>query len=260
MEYVYINVHKRICFVFILRHRNDESKYQTLPVKPKRIPSNKRLPSDERPSKRLKWTSQQYPPGSLPPGSHPGPPPAPLPPTSYFTLPHRNKSQKVAKTASFHFSSPFSSKQHANLAPAAPASEPPTSLLTKSLDQMKNTVKRENSLTSKLQDQSMGIHKLIFDRLNNNEEDYSGNSASVKNGKSKCAKCTKTKQWCRHRMLSLEEQRKLVKFRRFLSASNIANKSEFLSRIEAIRRRQKREARRSIVDEHGMPPDYTQSR
>ena len=270
MEYVYINVHKRICFVFILRHRNDESKYQTLPVKPKRIPSNKRLPSDERPSKRLKWTSQQYPPGSLPPGSHPGPPPAPLPPTSYFTLPHRNKSQKVAKTASFHFSSPFSSKQHANLAPAAPASEPPTSL-PKSLDQTKNTretapppqpVKRENSLTSKLQDQSMGIHKLIFDRLNNNSEDYSENSAaSVQNGgKSKCAKCLKTKQWCRHRLLSLEEQRKLVKFRRFLSASNIANKSEFLSRIEAIRRRQKREARRSIVDEHGMPPDYTQSR
>ena len=232
-----------------------------MPVKPKRIPSNKRLPSDERPSKRLKWTSQQYPPV-------PAPAPPPPPPTSYFTLPHRNKSQKVAKTASFHFSSPFSSKQHANLAPAAPASEPPTSL-PKSLDQMKNTretalppqpVKRENSLTSKLQDQSMGIHKLIFDRLNNNSEDCSENSASVQNGKSKCAKCLKTKQWCRHRLLSLEEQRKLVKFRRFLSASNIANKSEFLSRIEAIRRRQKREARRSIVDEHGMPPDYTQSR
>ena len=68
------------------------------------------------------------------------------------------------------------------------------------------------------------------------------------------------KKMCRHRLLSLEEQRKLVKFRRFLSASNIANKVEFLSRIKVIRSKQKREARRSIVDEHGVPPDYTQSR
>ena len=65
---------------------------------------------------------------------------------------------------------------------------------------------------------------------------------------------------CHHRLLSLEEQRKLVKFRRFLSASNIGNKKEFFSQIEAIRRRQIREARRSIVDEHGVPPDYTHSR
>ena len=97
------------------------------------------------------------------------------------------------------------------------------------------------------------IHKLIFDFLNNNENQE--NSVMKK-----CAKCAKAKIFCRHRLLTLEEQRKLVKFRRFLSASSIANKSEFLSRIEAIRRRQKREARRSIVDEHGMPPEYTQSR
>ena len=139
------------------------------------------------------------------------------------------------------------------------ATSEPIQPLTKPLAQMKNvqendnSVKRENSLTSKLQDQSMGIHKLIFDFLNNNEDPE---NSVIK----KCAKCAKAKIFCRHRLLTLEEQRKLVKFRRFLSASSIANKSEFLSRIETIRRRQKREARRSIVDEHGMPPEYTQSR
>ena len=79
------------------------------------------------------------------------------------------------------------------------------------------------------------------------------------NGSQKLTPFT-AKKMCRHRLLSLEEQRKLVKFRRFLSASNIANKVEFLSRIKVIRSKQKREARRSIVDEHGVPPDYTQSR
>ena len=60
----------------------------------------------------------------------------------------------------------------------------------------------------------------------------------------------------KNRLLSLEEQRKLVKFRRFLSAANVRHKTEFLSRIKAIRRRQEREARRSIVDEHGIPASY----
>ena len=139
------------------------------------------------------------------------------------------------------------------------AASEPIQPLTKPLAQIKNvqeidnSVNRENSLTSKLQAESLGIHKLIFDFLNNNEDP---NKSVMK----KCAKCVKAKIFCRHRLLTLEEQRKLVKFRRFVSASSIANKSEFLSRIEAIRRRQKREARRSIVDEHGMPPEYTQSR
>ena len=96
-------------------------------------------------------------------------------------------------------------------------------------------VKRENSLTSKLQDQSMGIHKLIFDRLNNNLEE---SSKSVE---------------AKVRLLSAEEQMKLTKFRRFLSAANITGPTQFMSRIETVRRRQKREARRSTVDELGVP-------
>ena len=109
LSYVAVMYLRMYIFNFF-RHRNEEVKYQTLPVKPKRMPSSKRLPSDERPSKRLKWTTHSSTQCSIPP-SQPNP-------TSYFTLPHRKeKSQKVAKTASFHFSSPFSSKQHANPAP-----------------------------------------------------------------------------------------------------------------------------------------------
>lgn len=195
---------------------DQSDKYQTLPIKPKRIPSTstKRFHSDERPQKRLKWTPVSA-----------QPPPAPADLHQYAaTLPHRakQKSQKVSKTASFH------------LGPLSKSSASTTS------------VKRENSLTSRLQDQSMGIHKLIFDRLNNNNDC----------DKEKCQQAS-----AKPRLLSLEEQRKLVKFRRFLLSANIGHKSEFLSQIEQIRQRQKREARRSIVDEHGMPASYyTQSR
>lgn len=223
---------------FLFRVRNEELKYQTLPVKPKRSSSStKRFHSDERPSKRLKWTSSK--------ASSLGPPN--LPPTrpgtaNYFTLPHSSshnkKSQKVTKTASFHFSSPFSAKS------VTPTTTAPPS------------VKRENSLTSKLQAESLGIHKLIFDRLNNNESAFD----SVRK---KCDQCAKSHVKCFHlvrkKLLGLEEQRKLVKFRRFLRAANIANKVDFLRQIETIRRRQKREARRSIVDEHGVPA-FTQLR
>ena len=118
-------------------------------------------------------------------------------------------------------------------------------------------VHRENSLTEKLQNQSMGIHKLILDQLNKNNNN---NEPSAK-----CQQCQNQDdhddefQCCSHikyPLLSLEEQRKLVKFRRFLSAANVRHKTEFLSRIKAIRRRQEREARRSIVDEHGIPASY----
>ena len=106
-------------------------KSNTLPVKPKRLPTSPlRFASDERPMKRSKheaersvssvqqqrseanhWTNQSQ---------------------SYFSLPavHSRKSQKVNKTASFQFSSPFKSRAH--------------------------PVKRENSLTSRLQNQARG--------------------------------------------------------------------------------------------------------
>ena len=205
--------------------RCENPKYQTLPPKSK----HRRQHSDEKPSssrsfKRPKTSefrlesSLQERASSLGSGS-------------YFTLPHHRKSQKVTKASSF------------NVPSAVPAPTP--------------SVKRENSLTSKLQDQSMGIHRLIFDRLNNNDHpenvkcECSGSAGSL----SKAATAGKSR-----RFLALEEQRKLVKFRRFLRAAHICTKSDFLSAIEAIRRRQKREARRSIVDEHGIPPLYTQSR
>jgi hypothetical protein len=144
---------------------------------------------------------------------------------SSSTLPNRAKNgpkmpTTVSKTASFHFSSPFQkavSKQDSS-----------------------------SSLTSKLQDQSMGIHRLIFDRLNNNKDDH--NCSEVK-----CQHLTR-------KLLTLEEQRKIVKFRRFISAAQVLNKAEFLTKIEIIRRRLKREARRSIVDEHGIPAARTQLR
>lgn len=207
-------------FNFRLRNNDQQTcsdKYQTLPNKPKRIPSSsvKRFHSDERPQKRLKWTppaaSQHQQLADLHGGGQ------------YATLPHRvkQKSQKVSKTASFHLG-PLKS------------------------DSSASSVKRENSLTSRLQDQSMGIHKLIFDRLNNNND---------------CDKEKCQQQSAKSRLLSLEEQRKLVKFRRFLLSANIGHTSEFLTQIQQIRQRQKREARRSIVDEHGMPASYyTQSR
>ena len=49
-------------------------------------------------------------------------------------------------------------------------------------------------------------------------------------------------------------------FHKLLRISNIVNKLEFLFQIKAIQHRQKLGARRSIVDEHGMPPEYTQSK
>ena len=202
------------------RLRCENPKYQTLPPKSK----HRRQHSDEKPSssrsfKRPK-TSEFRLESSLQEraSSLSG---------SYFTLPHHRKSQKVTKASSFNVPS---------VVPAAPPS-----------------VKRENSLTSKLQDQSMGIHKLIFDRLNNNGHEEDQVKCECSSGLSKAGKS-------RLRCLALEEQRKLVKFRRFLRAAHICTKSDFLSAIEAIRRRQKREARRSIVDEHGIPPLYTQSR
>ena len=159
-------------------------------MKPKRIPSNKRLPSDERPPKRPKCTFQRQ--ASDP--SHTQPNLASPPPTSYFTLPHR-KSQKVAKTASFHFSSPFSTskERRANSTasehtkPVGPVKNVQNSLVKREnslTSKLRESVKRENSLTSKLQESSMGIHKLIFNRLNDGEE---SETSAVK----KCAKCCK---------------------------------------------------------------------
>ena len=159
-------------------------------MKPKRIPSNKRLPSDERPPKRPKCTFQRQ--ASDP--SHTQPNLASPPPTSYFTLPHR-KSQKVAKTASFHFSSPFSTskERRANSTasehtkPVGPVKNVQNSSVKREnslTSKLRESVKRENSLTSKLQESSMGIHKLIFNRLNDGEE---SETSAVK----KCAKCSK---------------------------------------------------------------------
>ena len=160
-------------------------------MKPKRIPSNKRLPSDERPPKRPKCTFQRQASDS----SHAPPNLASPPPTSYFTLPHR-KSQKVAKTASFHFSSPFSTskqQQRANSTasehtkPVGPVKNVQNSSVKREnslTSKLRESVKRENSLTSKLQESSMGIHKLIFNRLIDDEE---SETSAVK----KCAKCSK---------------------------------------------------------------------
>ena len=159
-------------------------------MKPKLIPSNKRLPSDERPPKRPKCTFQRQASDS----SHAPPNLASPPPTSYFTLPHR-KSQKVAKTASFHFSSPFSTskERRANSTasehtkPVSPVKNVQNSSVKREnslTSKLRESVKRENSLTSKLQESSMGIHKLIFNRLNDNEE---SETSAVK----KCAKCSK---------------------------------------------------------------------
>ena len=220
--------------------RCENPKYQTMPPK-----SKYRLQSDERPFKRPKNSSEFRLESSLQDrqrGHHSHQR------ASSFTLPHRSNSRSssqkgggntttqkgVSKTASFNVQSIPS-------------------------------VKRENSLTSKLQNQSMGIHKLIFDRLNNNDESsevLSANKCECNSSltgsihRSNHHPTTKSK----YRFLVTEEQRKLVKFRRFLRAAHICTKPEFLSGIEAIRRRQKREARRSIVDEHGIPPLYTQSR
>ena len=222
------------------RLRCENPKYQTMPPK-----SKYRLHSDERPFKRPKNSELRLE-SSLP--DHRGHHHHHYPQqqrASSFTLPHRShssarsqptpkSSQKVTKTASFHV---------------------PTAA----------SVKRENSLTSQLQNQSMGIHKLIFDRLNNNDEPHSfgKKSSEVLGRKCECASPSGgsvIRPPSKYRYLVTEEQRKLVKFRRFLRAAHICSKSEFLSGIEAIRRRQKREARRSIVDEHGIPPLYTQSR
>ena len=159
-------------------------------MKPKRIPSNKRLPSDERPPKRPKCTFQRQ--ASDPSQTQPNL--ASPPPTSYFTLPHR-KSQKVAKTASFHFSSPFSTskERRANSTasehtkPVGPVKNVQNSSVKREnslTSKLRESVKRENSLTSKLQESSMGIHKLIFNRLNDGEE---SETSAVK----KCAKCSK---------------------------------------------------------------------
>ena len=211
--------------------------------------SKYRLQSDERPFKRPKNSSEFRLESSLQDkqlsssGHH-----LPHQRASSFTLPHRSNSRSsskkggttkqkgVSKTASFNVQSP-------SIMPS---------------------VKRENSLTSKLQNQSMGIHKLIFDRLNNNDENLSSESFLSAN-KCECESLgslhrSHNPTSSKHRFLVTEEQRKLVKFRRFLRAAHICTKPEFVSGIEAIRRRQKREARRSIVDEHGIPPLYTQSR
>ena len=226
------------------RLRCENPKYQTMPPK-----SKYRLQSDERPFKRPKNSSEFRLESSLQDkqrsssGHH-----LPHQRASSFTLPHRSNSRSsskkggttkqkgVSKTASFNVQSP-------SIMPS---------------------VKRENSLTSKLQNQSMGIHKLIFDRLNNNDENLSSESFLSAN-KCECESLgslhrSHNPTSSKHRFLVTEEQRKLVKFRRFLRAAHICTKPEFVSGIEAIRRRQKREARRSIVDEHGIPPLYTQSR
>ena len=239
----------------VKRPRNEDlTKYRTLPSKPKRWPSS------ERPSKRLK-TCENY--NSNPVFESD---------TSVMLIPHHlhhpqiqsvkkvnrsgsysslpsQKSQKVVKNASFHLTSPFRS-----FSPGTTVNSSYSS----------NLVKRENSLTSKLQNQSMGIHKLIFDRLNNNQSakcqhchTTAADNIANTNADTSSIPCSHVK----YRLLSLEEQRKLVKFRRFLSAAHIRHKTDFLSKIEAIRRRQKREARQSIVDEHGIPASYyTQSR
>ena len=262
----------------IKRPRNEvdllvgNSKYRTLPNKPKRWPST------ERPFKRLKtsestrvindYTSDnkillpRYPETqskSVKRINRSG---------SYCSLPSSQKSQKVVKTASFHFSSPFSSSSWRRGVggvknPAGDAIANDNNSITTTLQNAKK-VHRENSLTEKLQNQSMGIHKLILDQFNKNYSNNNNNEPSAK-----CQQCQNQDvlannndrefQCCGHikyPLLSLEEQRKLVKFRRFLSAANVRHKTEFLSRIKAIRRRQEREARRSIVDEHGIPASY----
>ena len=59
---------------------------------------------------------------------------------SYNSLPIHKQSQKVVKNASFHFSSPFRSGVTSGVTSSSPFT---------------NIVKREDSLTSKLQNQSM---------------------------------------------------------------------------------------------------------
>ena len=63
---------------------------------------------------------------------------------SYNSLPIHKQSQKVVKNASFHFSSPFRSGVTYGVTSGVTSSSPFT-----------NIVKREDSLTSKLQNQSM---------------------------------------------------------------------------------------------------------
>ena len=64
--------------------------------------------------------------------------------------------------------------------------------------------------------------------------------------------------------LKSDERNRAIKenmiFHKLLRISNIVDKLEFLFQIKAIQHRQKLGARRSIVDEHGMPPEYTQSK
>lgn len=111
-------------------------------------------------------------------------------------------------------------------------------------------------LTSKLQDQSMGIHRLIFDRMAASNGSLCcpqcGASPDVNENFSSVKKCQHGQKMNPVRLLNSEEQLKILKFRRFLSSASVNTKADFLKRVSAMRRRLLRSARKSIVDEHGI--------
>ncbi len=95
-----------------------------------------------------------------------------------------------------------------------------------------------------LHNQSVGIHQLILDRFQTIPGKSCRDCNSSVRGRVKCSK---------HRMLKPEEIRKLANFRRFFRSAGIENRTEFVRQIEIVRRRQARAARKSTVDEHGIP-------